>query len=351
MMTEYPILMDDWGALDDIVRQNNYDRVVVLTDDNTDLYCLPLFKENVDFDFCQINIPAGETHKNLNTCKKVWRHLIEKGADRHSLLINLGGGVIGDLGGFVASTFMRGIDFVQLPTTLLSMVDASIGGKLGVDFEGLKNIIGLIKAPTAVMVFTDFLSTLPKAQLRSGFAEIIKHGLIFDKDVFERCEGVDIFDLTHWKEIIQSSIAIKKYVVTRDPYEKGYRKILNFGHTIGHAIETFHLLRGHPILHGDAVAMGMIVEGHLSSAMKTKLSIAELDRISGAILNVFGHHPGLLPYYEQIEDYLLKDKKNKGGELRFSLLRGIGLCDFDIPVSSSNIKEALDYYRSLRWVK
>ena len=217
---------------------SGYSKVAILVDENTKRDCLPKLPqfENPII----IEIKSGEENKNINTCNFIWEQLTAQHFDRNSLLINLGGGVIGDMGGFAASTYKRGIDFIQIPTTLLAMVDASVGGKLGVDFNGLKNQIGLFNNPESVLIFPEFLETLPENQLKSGFAEVVKHALISDKNLWEELTSTT-FDKLNWEAIILTSIQIKNNIILSDPFEKGNRKKLNFGHTFGHAVESYYL--------------------------------------------------------------------------------------------------------------
>jgi 3-dehydroquinate synthase len=258
-------------------------------------------------------------------------------------MINLGGGVIGDLGGFCASTYKRGVDFIQIPTTLLAQVDASVGGKLGIDFHGLKNHIGVFQLPKTVFIEPKFIETLPEQQKKSGFAEIIKHCLIRDEKEWNSIchQSFEELDLS---KLIAHSVAIKEAVVLEDPKEAGLRKILNFGHTLGHAIETFLLDQGkRKILHGEAIAIGMIVEAFISH-QRDLISLQELEEIESYLFENYGR---VKLYPEEISKIIAltaQDKKNKGKEIRFSLLTGIGDCGYDIPVSASEMKKALQYY-------
>ncbi|MEM6829454.1 MAG: 3-dehydroquinate synthase family protein, partial [Bacteroidota bacterium] len=240
-MTQFPsyltITNHPTQILDQLVEKWRPDKIAVLVDENTFEHCLPLVKvEGTSI----IQIESGESNKNLETCSHIWSHMTQHAFTRKSLLVNLGGGVIGDMGGFAASTYKRGIKFVNMPSTLLSQVDASIGGKLGIDFEGLKNHIGLFREPDHVIVYPGFLATLPQREMKSGFAEVIKHSLIADKTHWEYLKTTTFNDL-NWNEMIPKSIAIKQEVVSKDPTEQGYRKVLNFGHTLGHAIESHFL--------------------------------------------------------------------------------------------------------------
>jgi 3-dehydroquinate synthase len=270
--------------------------------------------------------------------------LLDFGAERNSLLINLGGGVITDMGGFAASTFKRGIDFVQVPTTLLSQVDASVGGKTGIDMDHVKNIIGTFTQPKAVFIDILFLKTLDHNQLVSGYAEMIKHGLIADKEYFDQLKVSDPVNID--LPAVYRSVEIKNEVVTEDPYEKGRRKTLNFGHTIGHAVETCSLTKKtHPLLHGEAIAVGMICEAYLSHKLNG-LSADELQEISDVITSIFpssvisGTNAELLAVMQN-------DKKNEQQRIGFALLNKIGACDFNIFIDEDLIIESLDFYRNL----
>ena len=295
---------------------SGYSKIGILVDENTKEFCLPLlsdFKKSVI-----IEITSGEENKNLDTCNLIWNQLTKNHFDRDSLLLNLGGGVIGDMGGFCASTYKRGIDFIHIPTSLLAMVDASVGGKLGIDFNGLKNQVGLFSNPKSVIINPKFLETLPENELRSGFAEVVKHALIIDKNLWEHLKNNPFQDLD-WEEIIETSVQIKNKIVISDPKEKGERKKLNFGHTFGHAIESYYLQKGTPILHGEAIFMGIILESELST-----LSVSEKNEIKNYILSNFR-----LPYTPPKADllnFLRNDKKNKEEKINFSLLNTIGDC-------------------------
>ena len=293
---------------------SSYSKIAILVDENTKrdcLYKLPKIEKSLI-----IKIPSGEENKNISTCSVIWEKLTESQLDRNSLLINLGGGVIGDMGGFCASTYKRGIDFIQIPTTLLAMVDSSVGGKLGVDFKDLKNQIGVFNNPKSVLIDPEFLKTLPEKELKSGFAEVVKHALIADKDLWCKIISTPFANLD-WQEIITISVDIKNNIVLSDPLENGQSKKLNFGHTYGHAIESYYLEKGTPILHGEAVFMGMILEIDLSS-----ISEVEKQEIKNFILSNFS-----LPFTPKKSDILsnlVNDKKNKEGKINFSLLNKIG---------------------------
>ena len=322
------------------ISDNNFSSIGFLVDNNSEKYCLDKILNNHGFDYHIIAVEQGEENKSLSTCEKVWKELIELNFDRSSLLINVGGGVICDLGGFVASTYMRGIDFINIPTTLLSQVDASVGGKLGVDFQSLKNIIGIFREPNCVIVDTSFLNTLSEKELRSGFAEVIKHCLIRDKDMFDRVSKNHWSD-NNWNEIVKHSISIKSEVVSKDLKESGLRKILNFGHTIGHAIETTYLDKNNKLLHGEAIAIGMICESFIAYHHK-KIEKYELEIISKYIFKVYNLPK--LDFLDTIIKNTYHDKKNVSQEIRCSLLNGIGSCVYDITIEPDLINESLEYY-------
>ncbi len=344
-LKNYTVYINDWNALRNLL-DTDFSTAAVLADENTEKYCLPTLRQKLQRDFPVIIIPSGETYKNLSSTGYIWEKMISLGMDRHSLLINLGGGVIGDMGGWAASTYMRGIDFIQIPTTLLSMVDSSVGGKLGIDFHQYKNLIGLIKDPAGVYVFTGFLSTLENRQLRSGFAEMIKHGLIRDYAHFEALHDKRWEEAALYEPNIIRSIVIKKEVVEKDPLEKGLRKILNFGHTIGHAIESFHLMSEEPLLHGEAIAIGMIIESKISELLGF-LSKNENQMIFQRIVNIFGHHPGKVPDYWELHRSLSLDKKNQKGNILYTLLKSPGEAIYNMEVERDIVSEALQFYNKM----
>jgi 3-dehydroquinate synthase len=333
-------------SIEDILRQFSFSRLVVLTDSNTERHCLPLIQKILPENTAIISVAAGEIHKNLDTCSLIWGRMTEDSLDRKALMINLGGGVIGDMGGFCASIYKRGIRFINCPTTLLSQVDASVGGKLGVDFKGLKNHLGVFNEPETVVIAPEFLKTLPQNELRSGYAEIIKHGLIRDLAYFRRLKSRN-WENQDWESLIRHSVGIKKAVVEADPKENGLRKILNFGHTIGHAFESFFLDTPNHLLHGEAIALGMIAEGFLSFE-KIGLSFEEFEELSRFIFNVYGKVEFSLHELDPILDLCTQDKKNEGQTILFSLLESIGNCTYNIPVTREEIKHAIQYYHQLQ---
>jgi 3-dehydroquinate synthase len=344
----YPIFFvnENWSDFQNLINKNTYSKIFILTDQNTSEHCLPLFLQNfiTQTTIEIIELESGEATKNIYTCVDLWQTLIDLGGDRKSLLINLGGGVITDMGGFVAATFKRGIDFVNIPTTLLSMVDAAVGGKNGVDLGNLKNQIGTIQDPLAVVVFTAFLSTLNKRELRSGLAEMLKHGLIFDKKHWEDLKNMSNLDSLDLDSLIFDSVHIKKIIVGQDKTENGIRKTLNFGHTIGHAIESYFLEnKPNPLLHGEAIAIGMILESHISLQLGF-ISNEQYAEIKYIITEYFEKVSLDKNDLEKIIDLLIFDKKNEYGKIQFSLLVDIGVCKWNFEVDNSLIYKAFEDY-------
>lgn len=322
---------------------STYSKIFVLLDENTNNFCLPIIKKHLPDSVIYIQIKSGELYKNLDTCQIIWTSLTENKADRKSLLINLGGGVIGDMGGFCASTYKRGIDFINIPTTLLSQVDASVGGKLGIDFLGLKNQIGIFSNPKAVFIYHDFINTLIEKEKMSGFAEIIKHALINDYNYWN-----DIKDTKNinWENIINKSIIIKRDIVNLDPEEKNIRKKLNFGHTIGHSIESNSLENDlEPLTHGHSVAIGMICESYISNK-KNNLSDNDLKEITKYIKSKYHHYYINLNDYEKLFNLMKNDKKNDNDNINFTLLNKIGSSDINLYANSELIRESIDFYNN-----
>ena len=332
-------------SIENFLADKSYSKIGVLVDENSQEHCLPKVVDALPEHYLLV-IQSGEENKTLSTCEDIWMALTEAGFDRKGLLINLGGGVIGDMGGFAASSYKRGFDFLNIPTTLLSQVDASVGGKLGIDFHGFKNHIGFFKEPQNVLIDTGFFETLPKNELRSGFAEVIKHGLIYDQAYWEQLKKIDPFN-TEWTDIVARSIEIKKKVVLEDPFESGLRKILNFGHTIGHAIESFFLERNsEKLLHGEAIAAGMICEAYLSKKI-TGLSTKALDEIVQYLMKVYNPQSISSDHFDELLGLTIQDKKNEGGVVQFSLLQEIGKCTVNIPISTADMVDSLFYYNQM----
>lgn len=323
-----------------------YSKVFILVDENTHNYCLAPFMAEIqgDYDFEIIEIESGEIHKNIETCTQVWEVLSELDADRKSVLINVGGGVVTDLGGFVASTFKRGIDFINVPTTLLSMVDASVGGKTGVDLGALKNQVGVINQPVMVLVVSSFLQTLEARQMQSGFAEMLKHGLIQDATYWNELKKLKSFEAID--ELIYHSVSIKNKVVLEDPTEQHLRKILNYGHTLGHAVESYFLESPthELLLHGEAIAVGMILEGYLSHKL-TGLPIDELEDIKSVFLSRYPKVTFSKDDITEILKLLKFDKKNSHGNINFVLLKSIGEPQIDVKVPQELLEQSFAYYK------
>lgn len=340
---------------EDVLRQmerdlceRDYSRKYILVDENTIQHCLPILISNVPSlrQAEVVEIESGEQHKTLEICIRLWEVLTELRADRQSLMINLGGGVIGDMGGFVAATYKRGIDFVNVPTTLLAQVDASVGGKVGVDLRQLKNQVGVFSNPQAVYIMPGFLKTLPKREVLAGMAEMIKHGLIADESHYRDLRQFDLSRIDELLPLIETSVRIKNSIVLDDPQEKGIRKLLNFGHTIGHAIESFSMENGHrPLLHGEAIAVGMLCEAWLSTRL-TDFPETELEALSNFIMELYP--PFLFETMEQhrIIEIMRNDKKNRDDRLNFTLLTVVGEATHDHEVSADRVMEALAYYQS-----
>lgn len=342
------ILNDEFSQLNNFLHEKSFSKIFILVDENTHEYCLPVLLGNMETDlgFEILEIEAGEEMKNIQTANQLWEILTEMQADRKALVINLGGGVITDMGGFVASTYKRGIQFINIPTTLLSMCDASIGGKTGIDLMHYKNMVGTFAFPEQIFIYPKFLETLPFKELRSGFAEMLKHGLIADKAHWESLIQIHKLDVDAVVPHIQTSMDIKQDVVEKDFHEKNIRKTLNFGHTIGHSIESLCLSQGNPILHGEAVAMGMICEAHLAYLE----GLIRKEDATGIIEHIQRYYP-----YLDISDFtdenitalLLNDKKNTDSKINFSLLTGLGSCNYDHQCSQENILKSLDFYRNI----
>lgn len=342
----YPVHFQDkaYKELSKMISEKGYSSIFVLVDENTLADCYPLFidKSNLNQPFQVIEIKAGEIHKNLETCMHVWQQMTDLGADRKSLLITLGGGVITDLGGFVASTFKRGIDFINLPTTLLSMVDASVGGKTGVDLGVLKNQIGVFSNPQMVLIDEQYLATLPKREFKSGLAEILKYGLTYDFSLFK---NIHYHKTSQISSLIHRSIEVKNEVVLEDPFEGNLRKILNFGHTLGHAIESFYLQSDDKdnLTHGEAIAIGMICESYISSKL-LNFSSEKVSQIKKTILAIYPKIELAKSDFGEIMALLKHDKKNVSGNVNFVLLNDFEDFKLDCKVAEELIIESLEYY-------
>ena len=322
------------------------DRIFILADETTQQLCLPLVEGFACLKGAQrITIGATDTHKTLDSLSHVWEALGEGGATRHSLLINIGGGMVTDLGGFAASTFKRGINYINIPTTLLSMVDASVGGKTGINFRGLKNEIGVFNNAETVILDTQFLKTLDQDNILSGYAEMLKHGLISDEKMWAELLNYDLRmkNLESLQRMVAESVAVKQRIVTEDPTEQGIRKALNLGHTAGHAFESFALSK-QPILHGYAVAYGLICELYLS-CIKTGFPTDKMHQTVSFIHEHYGKMDITCDDYPQLLEFMTHDKKNVAGMINFTLLGGIGDIRINQYATKDEIYEALDFYR------
>ncbi len=331
-------------ALSEAIAECKHDKLFVLVDETTKQLCLPLIAGFGCMQGAQcIVIGATDTHKTLDTLSHVWAELQRMGGTRHSLLINLGGGMVTDLGGFAASTFKRGLAYINIPTTLLSMVDASVGGKTGINFGGLKNEIGVFNNANCVILDTTFLRTMDTENLLSGYAEMLKHGLISNEQTWAELLNLDLNDLDKLGDLVEKSVAVKQRIVIEDPTEHGIRKALNLGHTVGHAFESLALERK-PVLHGYAVAYGLVVELYLC-CVKTGFPQDKMRQTVGLIKENYGKMPITCDDYPKLIELMHHDKKNVGTDINFTLLGGIGDIRINQTATEEEIKEALDFYQ------
>jgi len=315
----------------------------ILCDSNTNEHCVRFLLETIPAlnEVPIIEIPEGEESKSLEIVAQLYEELLQHNADRQALLLNIGGGVVTDIGGFVASTYKRGIDFINIPTTVMAQVDAAMGGKCGIDLMAVKNAVGLFSWPKSVLVFTGFLNTLPEKELKSGFAEMLKHALIADAEYWEALSHVNPNEASHIAVFVKRSNEIKSEITSKDPNERSVRKKLNYGHTIGHAIESFFLAKSQPITHGNAIGWGMIIENRIATQLEI-LSVPLAQTIENRILEIFG----LVPQFseeevEQILEFILNDKKNTIQGINISLISEIGECSFDNYVSLDMIRKVI----------
>ena len=337
-------------SLTNYLNSNSFSRIFILTDSNTHKHCLPKILYNVlPLQKAEVlEVPAGEQHKSLKMTEYLWHQLIQEQSDRRTLIVNLGGGMVGDLGGFVASTYKRGIKFIQVPTTLLAMVDASVGGKLAVNLSGVKNAVGVFNNPEKVFIYTEFLETLPERIHRSGLAEVIKHSIISDNKQWRTlAEKKDLAEMDY-KSLILDTIKVKKKIVERDFREGSYRKVLNFGHTLSHALESISLEQDDPLYHGEAVAIGMIMESYLS-LFQVGLPEKEFQLIEEVILHYFPKFDLSKYSFDRILELMQQDKKNEKGKINFTLLKRIGKPLYNQQVSEAEIEAAFNYYTDLKY--
>ena len=347
--TSYSVHFGDkaYQSLNDYLIEEFTSKIFVLVDNNTRKHCLPILREKIEsqHSFEVLEIHEGEKHKNLETCSSIWEQLSSLGADRKSLIINLGGGVITDMGGFVGSCFKRGIRFINIPTTLLSMVDASVGAKTGIDLGVLKNQIGLFSNPEMVLIDPNYLNTVSEREMRSGLAEIIKYGYTFDKTLWEEIRTFDSIDLTRILPLVHKSVEIKNRVVLNDLHESGLRKTLNFGHTAGHAIESYFLDSEFKsdLTHGEAIAAGMVIELYYSSKI-CGLPIRWAEELKGFVRSFYDEIDIQPEDFDPIMELMVYDKKNVSGIINFVLLESIENCRIDQQLDPELIKEGLVYF-------
>ena len=354
LANNYSIFFGDYGyeELNRFVLSNRYSSIFIITDENTNEHCLPLLLSRLETELTIeiIEIEPGESMKTIATCSEIWSILSDLGADRKSVIINLGGGVITDLGGFIASTFKRGIDFINIPTTLLGMVDASVGGKNGVDLGSLKNKIGTINVPKLLVIDSDYLTTLPQNEIKSGLAEMLKHGLIYDEkywDIFALAtnENSKLIDYENFDALIYRSIEIKNEIVMQDPNENGIRKALNFGHTLGHAIESYFMSKEKSLLHGEAIAIGMILESFIAKE-KRLLHENEYLEIKNVLKSIYDQVIINETDINEILTLLIHDKKNEYGKIQFVLLEKIGKYIIDQSANNEVIIKSFNDYKT-----
>lgn len=349
MATRKVVICKDLNAeLQEFLSAMNYDKLFILTDTNTREKCYPLLKDIPVFRNAPvIKVEAGDTHKSLEQVSYIWSRLSNEGASRNSLLVNLGGGMITDMGGFAGATFKRGLRTVNIPTTLMASVDAAVGGKTGINFNGLKNEIGSFYPPECVFIDCEFLRTLDRDNLLSGYAEMIKHALISSVDTYASVLLFDLdakIDYTFLNKMVAQSVAVKERIVEEDPKEQGLRKALNFGHTIGHAYESLSFKKNAPLLHGHAVAAGIISELYLSY----KLCDFPMDKLSQVVYYIKEYYPAFqfdCKDYETLYELMTHDKKNEAGIINFTLLAQIGDVRINQQVSKEKILDSLDFYR------
>lgn len=340
-----PFLLDaEFSSLNHLIASLKPSQIFILVDENTHEHCLPILLGNLETQcpFEILEVEAGEEMKTLETAAMLWETLLEFQADRHALVINLGGGVITDLGGFVASVFKRGLRFVNLPTTLLGIVDAAVGGKNGVDFHHVKNLLGTFNLPLGVYIYPDFLKTLPQLELISGLGEMVKHALIADPELWNELKALPDFSAETLAPLLERSVKVKEDIVEKDPLEKGLRRNLNFGHTIGHAVESHLLAIGKPLPHGIAVAFGMKKEAELAYKLNL-LSENDLNEITGQLNRIFGKYwqDAEAISAEMLWPYLLQDKKNEKQAIGFVLLEGIGLVSDQNSIPENDLRTLL----------
>lgn len=328
-------------GLTEHIAKLNPNSIHIIADENTSRHCVPLLQSLINAPL--IVVPAGEHFKSLDSCARIWEQLIVGKAQRNSIVLNVGGGMICDLGGFAAACYMRGIKFAHIPTSVLAMTDAAIGGKTGIDFYNLKNYIGLIRLPEFIWIDPVFLHTLPEHEKISGLSEIVKHAIIGSHELWKQLMSIASVEAMPWNEILEKSIPVKMKIVEEDPQEFGLRKILNFGHTVGHAIESYHLSLSNPVSHGDCVATGIIIEAKISNRIGL-LNNDDLNNIVKLVSRLLKPFRNTFPTFADLIPYMAMDKKNSGSGTRFSLPDSIGSCLWDIPVENELIQDSFEWF-------
>ncbi len=341
------ICKDLRSELSDFLASLDYDKLFILTDTNTRSACYPLIRDTPALSDAPVFVTeAGDMHKNVESLSRIWTSLSDGGASRNSLLLNLGGGMVTDMGGFAGATFKRGIRTINIPTTLMASVDAAVGGKTGINFNGLKNEIGAFYPPLCVFIDCEFLRTLDRANILSGYAEMIKHGLISSMENYTSVMlyDIDTMNYTYLNELVARSVEVKERIVAEDPKERGIRKALNFGHTVGHAYESLSFRKERPILHGHAVAAGIVSELYLSH----KRCGFPMEKVSQVVYYIKEYYPAFVfdcKDYDSLYELMTHDKKNESGIINFTLLGNVGDVRINQSVSKEVILESLDFYR------
>jgi len=331
-------------GLKKVITDLNASKLIIIADENTSALCVPKLQKILNTD-CLIITRSGEQYKHLDSCKAIWSKMIEENVDRDSVVLNVGGGVICDMGGFTAACFQRGIRFAHIPTTVLAMADAAIGGKLGVDHEGFKNYIGLIRNPTFIWIDKSFLETLPRTEIISGLAEIIKHAIIGSHPLWHLLSEVKGIEDIPWEKVFELNIPVKAGIVEKDPEDRGQRKMLNFGHTIGHALESYCLSVNKPMSHGLCIYPGMLVESKIST-VTGRLKKVDFEAIVEMIYRFWEPKELSLPDFEKVKPWLLGDKKKSRGKIGYSLPECIGSCSWDIVVEDQIVIESYEWLQA-----
>jgi len=332
--------------LSDLLSQLEYRNLFVLTDENTTRYCLPQLETIPEIQSAKkYSIPAGDENKNTQSLASVWEFLSQNGANRKSLIINLGGGMLTDLGGFAAATFKRGIRFINIPTTLLGAVDAAVGGKTGINFNALKNEIGVFCPAIAVLIDSHFFKTLDTANLLSGYAEVLKHALLDSPSAVNEILKFDFNSINYEKlnDLLFESVLIKEKIVEQDPTEQGIRKALNLGHTFGHAFESLSHEEKRPIPHGYAVAWGLVCELYLS-LIKSGFDKSVLLNVSHFVKENYSAFYLDCKHYDRLYELMQHDKKNDSQDINFTLLRAPGEIEINQTADRKLIEECLDFF-------